>query len=66
MELLEILALKMGCEYLSNLRLIPRPNVALRSTGHISSKEWYSPKPVELSLPMCYNLLKHNKQHIFL
>ena len=33
MELLEILALKMGCEYLSDLRRIPRPNNALRSAA---------------------------------
>lgn len=33
MELLEILALKMGCEYLSDLRRIPRPNDALRSAA---------------------------------
>ena len=33
MELLEILALKMGCEYLSDLRRIPRPNIALRSAA---------------------------------
>lgn len=33
MELLEILALKMGCEYLSDLRRIPRPNAALRSAA---------------------------------
>ena len=31
MELLEILALKMSCEYLSDLRRIARPNTALRS-----------------------------------
>lgn len=33
MELLEILALKMSCEYLSDLRRIPRPNVVLRSAA---------------------------------
>ena len=31
MKLLELLALKMGCKYLSDLRRIPRPNDALRS-----------------------------------
>ena len=33
MELLEILALKMSCEYLSDLRRVPRPNAALRSAA---------------------------------
>ena len=33
MELLEILALKMSCEYLSDLRRIPRPNAVLRSAA---------------------------------
>ena len=33
MELLELLALKMGCEYLSDLRRISRPNTALQSAA---------------------------------
>lgn len=32
MELLDTLALKMGCEYLSDLRYLSRPNDALRRT----------------------------------
>lgn len=30
MELLELLALKMDCEYLSDLRYLPRPNAMLQ------------------------------------
>lgn len=33
MELLELLALEMGCNYISDLRRIPRPNDALRRTA---------------------------------
>ena len=46
MELLEILALKMSCEYLSDLRRVPRPNAALRSAAAqlpldaFSTREW--------------------------
>lgn len=46
MELLEILALKMGCEYLSDLRRISRPNAALRCLAAkipldaFPSREW--------------------------
>lgn len=45
MELLELLAAKMGCEYLSDLRFLPNPTEILQSAAELpeapfSLREW--------------------------